>query len=225
MSADVSSFLSKLAIPINKPQTLDFQQNTVDLSCKEQATPLSPPRGAITEISGPVSSGRTSLIHSILARATEAGECCAMVDGAGAFDPFSAAQAGVDLQKLLWVRANGRFEAALKAADLIVHSGGFGVIVLDLCDASAADLNRIPLSYWYRFRGAVENTPGRFIVASHVPLAKSCARLPLLMRREGARWTLSEKSPGSTPLFNGPALFNGIAYAIEDRKQRVRLAG
>ena len=208
MSADVSSFLSKLAIPINKPQTLDFQQKTVELG-----SPLSPPRGAITEISGPVSSGRTSLIHAILARATEAGECCAMVDGAGAFDPWSASQAGVDLMRLLWVRANGRFEAALKAADLILHSGGFGVIVLDLCEAPAAELNRIPLSYWYRFRGAVENTPGRFIVASHVPLAKSCARLPLVMRREETRWT------GSTPLFNG------LAYAIEDRKQRARLAG
>ena len=208
MSADVSTFLSKLAIPINKLQTLDFQQKTVDMS-----TPTSPPRGAITEISGPVSSGRTSLIHAILARATQAGECCAMVDGAGAFDPSSAAQKGVDLSRLLWVRANGRLDAALKAADLIVHSGGFGVIVLDLCEAPAAELNRIPLSYWYRFRGAVENTPGRFVVASHVPLAKSCARLPLEMRREGARWT------GST------FLFNGLAYAIEDRKQRVRLAG
>ncbi len=213
MSADVSSFLSKLAIPINKPQTLDFQQKNVEGGCNEQATPLSPPRGAITEISGPVSSGRTSLIHAILARATEAGECCAMVDGAGAFDPWSATQAGVDLMRLLWVRANGRFEAALKAADLILHSGGFGVIVLDLCEAPAAELNRIPLSYWYRFRGAVENTPGRFIVASHVPLAKSCARLPLETRREGVLWI------GSTPLFNG------IEYAIEDRKQRARLAG
>jgi hypothetical protein len=208
MSADVSSFLSKLAIPINKPQTLDLQQNTV-----ESGTPLSPPRGAITEISGPISSGRTTLIHGILARATEAGECCAIVDGAGAFDPWSAAQAGVDLARLLWVRTNGRLEAALKAADLILHSGGFGVIVLDLCEAPARDLNRIPLSYWYRFRGAVENTPGRFIVASHVPLAKSCARLPLEMRRGAVKWT------GSTPLFNG------IEFAIENRKQRVRLAG
>lgn len=207
MRVDVSLFLGKL-VTLGKPQAIGLHKEISD-----PGTPLAPPRGAITEISGPVSSGRTSLIHSILARATESGECCAMVDGAGAFDPWSAAQAGVDLQKLLWVRANGRLDAALKAADLIVHSGGFGVIVLDLCEAPAQELNRIPLSYWYRFRGALENTPGRFIVASHVPLAKSCARLPLEMRREGARWT------GST------SLFNGIAFAIEDRKQRARLAG
>ena len=45
------------------------------------------PRGAITEISGALSSGRTTLTHAILAHATAAGEFCAVVDGAGAFDP------------------------------------------------------------------------------------------------------------------------------------------
>jgi recombination protein RecA len=176
------------------------------------------PAGAITEISGALSSGRTTLTHAILARATAAGEFCALVDGAGAFDPRSAAQAGVDLPHLLWVRANGRLDAALKAADLILQSGGFGVIVLDLCEASARDLNRIPLSYWYRFRGAVENTPGKFVVVSHVPLAKSCARLPLETRRACASWT------GSTPLFSG------IEFTVLNRKrpaiqQPARLAG
>src|SRR5208283_930657 len=87
------------------------------------ATLPSLPCGAITEISGALSSGRTTLTHAILARATVAGEFCALVDGAGAFDPWSAAQAGVDLPHLLWVRANGRLEAAFKAADLILHGG------------------------------------------------------------------------------------------------------
>jgi hypothetical protein len=182
------------------------------------------PAGAITEISGALSSGRTTLTHAILAQATAAGECCAMVDAAGAFDPWSAAQAGVDLQKLLWVRANGRLDAALKAADLILHSGGFGVIVLDLCEASAQELNRIPLSYWYRFRGAVQNTPGKFVVVSHAPLAKSCARLPLETHRESARWPGFFPQPGST------SLFHGIEFAVQDRKphalkQPARLAG
>lgn len=176
------------------------------------------PCGAITEISGALSSGRTTLTHAILARATAAGEFCALVDGASAFDPRSAAEAGVDLPHLLWVRANGRMEAAFKAADLILHSGGFGVIVLDLCEAADRDLNRIPLSYWYRFRRAVENTPGKFVVVSHVPLAKSCARLPLETRREGVLWQ------GSTPLFSG------LQFTVQDRKQHAfkqpaRLAG
>lgn len=200
------------------------------------ADPVALPCGAITEISGALSSGRTTLTHAILASATAAGEFCALVDGADAFDPRSAAQAGVDLPHLLWVRANGRLEAAFKAADLILHSGGFGVIVLDLCEAAQRDLNRIPLSYWYRFRRAVENTPGKLVVVSHVPLAKSCARLPLETRREGVLWMGRMRSQQScvsdrpSTELSIPLLFNGIQFAVQDRKQRgfnqpSRLAG
>ena len=110
--------------------------------------------------------------------------------------PGRRPQAGVDLMHLLWVRANGRLEAALKAADLILHSGGFGVIVLDLCEASAAELNRIPLSYWYRFRGAVENTPGNLLWRAMCRWRNPARACPW-NAREGALWI------GSTPLFNG----------------------
>ena len=229
MLADVSSLLDKLKqrnVSVSaglSAGAVSSMEQPWDALSGDPLPAYSLPTGAITEISGALSSGRTTLTHAILARATAAGECCAMVDATGAFDPWSAAQAGVDLQKLLWVRANGRLDAALKAADLILHSGGFGVIVLDLCEASAPELNRIPLSYWYRFRGAVENTPGKFVVVSHAPLAKSCARLPLETRRESARWGFSQK-PGSTPLFHG------IDFAVQDRKphamkQPARLAG
>src|SRR5207244_12743326 len=62
------------------------------------------PRGAITEIFGPPASGRTSAMVSILAEATARDEVCALVDGNDAFDPKSAAAAGLDLKRLLWVR-------------------------------------------------------------------------------------------------------------------------
>ena len=219
MLADVLSLLGNHASKSGKLHAAKFVDLSAkpaascELSANDEKTFPSLPSGAITEISGALSSGRTTLTHAILARATRAGEFCAFVDGAGSFDPWSASQAGVDLPHLLWVRANGRLEAAFKAADLILHSGGFGVIVLDLCEASARDLNHIPLSYWYRFRGAVENTPGKLVVVSHVPLAKSCARLPLETRRESALWH------GTTPLFSG------IEFAIHSRKQQARLAG
>src|SRR5437867_4944576 len=64
------------------------------------------PRGAITEIFGPLSSGRTSSMVSILAEATASGEVCALVDGSDAFDPKSAAAAGLALNRLLWVRCH-----------------------------------------------------------------------------------------------------------------------
>jgi hypothetical protein len=62
------------------------------------------PRGCLTEICGPASSGRTSILLSALARATRAGEVCALVDSSDALNPASAASAGVEMKRLLWVR-------------------------------------------------------------------------------------------------------------------------
>src|SRR4051794_40997055 len=62
------------------------------------------PRGALTEIVGPASSGRTSLLHSILARAAARDEVCALVDAEDAFCPHDAASSGAALDRLLWVR-------------------------------------------------------------------------------------------------------------------------
>src|SRR6202022_4654045 len=108
----------------------------------------------------------------------------ALIDLRGVFDPLSAFHAGVDLRRLLWVRATGPIDRAFKAADLILQAGGFGVVALDLCEVPVRELNRIPLSYWYRFRLAVENTPTRLIVTGDQPLVKSCARVQLEVKRE-----------------------------------------
>ena len=62
------------------------------------------PRGEISEITGETSSGGTSVILSLLAEATARGEVAAYVDVSDCLDPLSAAAAGVDLERLLWVR-------------------------------------------------------------------------------------------------------------------------
>jgi len=62
------------------------------------------PRGCLTEICGPASSGRTTILLSALARATRSGEVCALVDSSDALNPVSAAAAGVEMERLLWVR-------------------------------------------------------------------------------------------------------------------------
>jgi len=90
------------------------------------------PRGSITEIVGPESSGRTTLANTLLAAATARGEICCHIDTSDAFDPVSAAQAGTVLSQLIWVRCGGNAEHAFKAADAILHAGGFGVVLLDL---------------------------------------------------------------------------------------------
>jgi hypothetical protein len=171
------------------------------------------PKGAISEIFGCVSSGKTLILHELLASASARGEFCAVVDSRGAFDPLSASRAGVDLRRLLWVRANHGIDRAFKAADLILHADGFGVVVLDLCDVPLRDLNSIPLSYWYRFRLAVENTPTSLIVTGDQPLVKSCARVQLEVKRERLLW-------------RGP-VFEGIDFELVPRKARIamRMAG
>src|ERR1700685_4475356 len=61
------------------------------------------PRGCLTEVCGPASSGRTSMLLAALAAATQRHEVCALVDISDAFNPHSAAAAGGDFEKLFWV--------------------------------------------------------------------------------------------------------------------------
>ena len=146
------------------------------------------PRGAITEILGPASSGRTSLLHSVLAASTTCQEVCALVDASDSFDATSSARAGVDFYQLLWIRCVSNVEHAIKATDLLLQSGGFGLVALDLGDIPPQQSRRIQLSWWFRFSRAVENTPTALLVISRDPNARSCASLVLEMNRESAEW-------------------------------------
>src|SRR5688572_23573490 len=138
------------------------------------------PRGALTEIVGGLSSGRTSVLHALFVHATAAGEACALIDASDAFAPCSAQAAGADLSRLLWVRGDperikrrvphpsrsegwdrdpgAHVDQALKAADLLLQAGGFGLVVIDLADVPPRLARRVPLTSWFRFRRAVENT-------------------------------------------------------------------
>jgi recombination protein RecA len=66
-------------------------------------------RGCLTEICGSASSGRTSVLLFALARATQRGEVCALVDASDAFDPASAVAAGMAMSRLLWVRCGEKY--------------------------------------------------------------------------------------------------------------------
>jgi len=145
------------------------------------------PRGSLTAIYGPPSSGRTSLLVSVLAEATSRQEICALVDSEDAFDPASAAQAGVALERLIWVRSANQAEHALKAADLLLQGGGFGLVALDLGDLPSA--RRISLTSWFRLRRAVEHTPTVLLALSLQPHARTCASLLIECRRESAAWS------------------------------------
>jgi recombination protein RecA len=158
------------------------------------------PRGCLTEIYGPASSGRTSLLHSILAEATAREEVCALVDAEDSFDPVSAAESGVWLPRLLWIRCGHNAGQALKAADLLIQGGGFGLVAMDLGDTPVESARRISLTSWFRLRRAVEHTPAVLVTVGRQSYAKTCASLMLECRREREVWSGAR---GSSRLLRG----------------------
>jgi len=180
---------------------LDWQSQSALERVSTGVAGIALPRGGLTEIYGAASSGRASLLVSILAEATAREEMCAVVDAEDEFDPVSASAAGVDLARLLWVRCRHNAEHALKAADLLIQGGGFGVVALDLGDTSPETARRISLTSWFRLRRAVEHTPTVLVAVARQSNAKTCASLTLECRRERAEW------PGAP----GFRLLRGIA--------------
>jgi recombination protein RecA len=150
------------------------------------------PRGCLTEICGPASSGRSTLLLAALAAATRRGECCAVVDASDALDPQSAVAAGVELSRLLWVRCGENspeksLEQLLRATDLLLESGGFGMIVLDLGDLPPQAARRIPLTTWFRYRRAVEHTSTVLLAIERQSIAGSCSSLLIKLGSRGNR--------------------------------------
>ena len=196
------------------------------------------PRGCLTEIYGPASSGRTTVLLAALAAATRRGEFCALIDASDALDALSIAAAGVDLDRLLWVRcgegspqrhrgtekyrnqkegcpisrapsarevgissqsafpsdttrsraSEHRLEQVLRATDLLLESGGFGLILLDLADLPPQATRRIPMTTWFRFRRAVEYKPTILLAIGQQPVAGSCSSLLLQLGVLGTQY-------------------------------------
>jgi len=248
------------------------------------------PRGCLTEICGPSSSGRTTFLLAALAAATRRGEFCTVVDASDALDPHSVASAGVALDRLLWVRcgdnppqrhpstplracpepAEGagsvtekhgnqkegcpisrasfareagissqaafefapteshkserRLEQVLRATDLLLESGGFGLIVLDLADLPLQAARRIPLTTWFRFRRAIEHTPTILLAIEQQPIAGSCSSLLLQLgaqnsSEETMRWAQSNSSREAA-VWESPAQQCRVSMKKENESRR-----
>lgn len=181
------------------------------------------PRGALTEIFGPSCSGRTSLLLSALSTRTAQEEACALIDGADAFDPHSAEAAGVELQKLLWVRCKN-IEQTLRATDLVLQGGGFGFIAVDLSDISPRLVRHVPLESWFRFRRAVEDTPTVLVLLEQESNAKTCASLGLRMEAEAALWARTMPVPDADFVRNSLGwLLDGLSARGEVLRSRGRM--
>jgi hypothetical protein len=168
------------------------------------------PVGAITELVAPrfISAGHTSIQAQLLARATQE-QVCALVDATDSFDPKSVQAIGVDLQRLLWVRCNGRgmkgLEQAFKCADLLLQgSGGFGAIIVDLSGLSPSLVRKVPLTTWFRFRAVVEKQETALVVSTPYAVTSTCSELVLAFSMQHVRWSQpTELCPTHTRVFAG----------------------
>ncbi len=172
------------------------------------------PRGQITEIIGPASSGKTSLLLSILSQATTRGEAVAYIDSFASLDPVFAQKAGIDLQRLLWVRGGTSFlpEKTLKAADILARAGGFGVVVLDLetqgREVNPGSVQKIPFHCWFRLKRTVQGTPTILLILGNEATAGSAASVVISLRRRKAQWYFTTQK-------EAPSLLRGICNEVE----------
>jgi recombination protein RecA len=145
------------------------------------------PSGETSEIVGPVSSGRASLLTASLAAATARGDVAALIDTHDTFDATSAQAAGLTLDHLLWARGDpagvprpkALLERAIKAFGLVLEAGGFAVVALDLGDAAPVDLARLPFTTWRRLQRFVEGRDTVALVLAPAPVARSARGVTL----------------------------------------------
>jgi recombination protein RecA len=229
------------------------------------------PRGECSEIAGPASSGRTSVLCALMAAAGERGEVMALVDTLDRFDPVSAAAMGLDLSRLLWVRgttipspvpparessvsyatsreassrdapsritsgrvtsgrvassraAPGRaapgdllarvIDRAIKSFGLVLQSGGFGVVALDLADVPMRAVRRLPFTTWLRAQRLIEGRDTVGIVVAQEPIARSARGVTMRLAGDGSSAPTWSGAGDRSRLFTGFTLDPRVAAA------------
>ena len=179
------------------------------------------PHGGLTEISGPSSSGRATLLLSALASRTAQTEVCALVDGRDTFDPYSAEAAGVNLEQLLWVRCRN-IDQCLQATDLLLQGGGFGLIAIDLSVLPPRAVRYVPLNVWFRFRRTVENTSTILLLLDQELNAGSCASLVLRLGFEPPHWSGLEAQRAPLHSNSCACLLDGSQVHVELVRSRLK---
>ncbi|HUA32784.1 MAG TPA: ATPase domain-containing protein [Candidatus Binataceae bacterium] len=176
------------------------------------------PRGRISEVIGAPGSGKTSLAAAFAASSTSRGEVAAWLDASGAFDPDSMMAAGVELKRLLWAsfkntpssRLPGtmpsrRNSAILKAAEMILAAGGFGLVIIDFGE----DTRPLPQSPALRLARAAERSGAAVIALAAYRMCGTFAALSLAAGRAGIRF--SRLTPASPATFEGLSIEATVA--------------
>jgi recombination protein RecA len=162
------------------------------------------PRGHLSEIAGPASSGRTTLLLTLMAAATRRGEIAAVIDTFDRLDVAALIAADADPERVLWVRGEDgvmsaalverAVERALKAVNLVLQAGGFGVVALDFADVPPIALKRIPFTTWLRIQRVVEGRDTACVLVVPEPVARSAGGITLTLASRAAWAGNSDRS-------------------------------
>jgi hypothetical protein len=150
------------------------------------------PRGQVSEFAGPQSSGRTTLLLQLIAAVTQHGELAALVDTCDRLDVATASAAGIDLDRLLWIRGDCGpvdriVDRAIKALNLVLQAGGFALVVIDLADVQPRMLKSLPFTTWLRIQRIVEGSDTACLLIGPEPLARSAGGLTVMFKGQ-TRW-------------------------------------
>ncbi len=168
------------------------------------------PVGAITELVGPRSSGKTALSCALTAGVTGSGAFTAYIDFPDAFDPEQAAAAGIRLPRVLWIRPPS-VRAALRGAEYVLEAGGFALVVIDV-DHPLATPRATPTAAWLRLARTVAASAAAVVTIAPQPIAGSSASVCL------------ETTAGAVSFSGGDGrgvLFDGITTALLCRKNKL----
>lgn len=162
------------------------------------------PRGQVSEVHGPPSAGRTGLVIALVSRVTRAGALAGWVDPRDRFDPGTAAGAGLDLARLLWLRGRAgqprALPEAVAATGTLLGSGLFDLVVLDLAGIPAVEIQRLPVATWLRLQRMIESMPTALVLVGAAHVAHGPGGVCLALASGSARWS---GPPGPGRLLRG----------------------
>lgn len=149
------------------------------------------PKGRIVELAARRSSGRFSIVIAALASATSAGELAVLVDLGDNLDARSAEDAGIDMERLLWVRPDTTKDAVM-SAELLVATG-FPLVVVDL--GMRLRGKKVADATWIRLARAAEAHGTAILVSTPWPVCGTAAAAAVKLDRARPVWLGEGKTP------------------------------
>jgi hypothetical protein len=138
------------------------------------------------------------VVLQTIAAATARDEIVALVDALDVLDVASATAAGIDFDRLLWIRGevtanpglchdrNERaIDRAIKALTLVLQAGNFGVVVFDAAGAPRQTLQRLPFTTWRRLPRIIEGSQTASVLVADAPVARSPGGVTVRVARAG----------------------------------------